>query len=169
MERGGRDGQPPCGGVVVEAEHQVEGEGDVEGIVEVGEDGVEGRGVVQVEIEGAVEGDGEGQRGLDRHAEVGNNALAARALGLADLVPFGRHGDTTIGFRGTFPDPVGSDELVRRCRTLFGQEPLLLGPSRPVRTLGIISGGAQRELLQAVDEGLDAYLTGEVSEVSLMS
>ena len=101
---------------------------------------------------------------LDRHPDVGNNALAAQGLGLADLAPFGRHGGTTIGFRGAFPEPLASEELVRRCRTLFAQEPLLLGPSRSVRTLGIISGGAQRELLQAVDEGLDAYLTGEASE-----
>lgn len=101
---------------------------------------------------------------LDRHPEVGNNALAARGLGLGELTPFGRHGGTTVGFRGAFPEPVAGEELLGRCRALFGQEPLLLGPSRPVRTLGVISGGAQRELLQAVDEGLDAYLTGEASE-----
>ena len=45
------------------------------------------------------------------------------------------------------------------------QEPLafLSGPD-PVRTLGIISGGAQREVYQAIDAGLDAYITGEISE-----
>jgi putative NIF3 family GTP cyclohydrolase 1 type 2 len=39
----------------------------------------------------------------------------------------------------------------------------LAGPD-PVKSLGIISGGAQRELYQALDDGLDAYITGEVSE-----
>lgn len=30
--------------------------------------------------------------------------------------------------------------------------------------LGIISGGGQREFLQAIQAGLDAYLTGEATE-----
>jgi dinuclear metal center YbgI/SA1388 family protein len=101
---------------------------------------------------------------LDRHPEVGNNALAARGLGLGDLRPFAEHEGASIGWQGTFPEPLASEELVARCRSLFGQEPLLLGPSRQVRRVGIVSGGATRELLQAVDEGLDAYVTGEASE-----
>jgi putative NIF3 family GTP cyclohydrolase 1 type 2 len=33
-----------------------------------------------------------------------------------------------------------------------------------VSTLGIISGGGQREFYTAIEEGLDAYITGEVTE-----
>jgi dinuclear metal center YbgI/SA1388 family protein len=102
---------------------------------------------------------------LDRHPEVGNNALACRRLGLEGLVPFAEHEGLPIGFRGAFPAPLPVAELVGRCRELFGQEPLLLGGGdHPVRTLGVVSGGAQSELLQAVAAGLDAYLTGEASE-----
>jgi dinuclear metal center YbgI/SA1388 family protein len=101
---------------------------------------------------------------LDRHAEVGNNALAARALGLTDLRPFGRYAGVEIGWQGTFAEPLAPHELATRCRELYGQEPLALGGGRPVRRLGIISGGAQRELLQAIDAGLDAFITGEASE-----
>jgi dinuclear metal center YbgI/SA1388 family protein len=102
---------------------------------------------------------------LDRHAEVGNNALAARAFGLEELAPFGLHEGLPIGFKGRFPDPVPAAELVARCRRIFDQEPLAFttGPD-PVSTLGIISGGAQSEFHQAIAEGLDAYLTGEASE-----
>ena len=101
---------------------------------------------------------------LDRHAEVGNNALAARALGLGELQPFGQHEGVAIGWQGVFPEPIASEELVDRCRTLYGQEPLALGGVREVRRVGIVSGGAQRELLQAIAAGLDAYVTGEASE-----
>lgn len=101
---------------------------------------------------------------LDRHAEVGNNALAARALGLDGLEPFAEHEGITVGWQGAFAEPIGSDELAARCRSLYGQEPLLLGASRPVRRVGIVSGGAQRELLQAIAAGLDAFITGEASE-----
>lgn len=102
---------------------------------------------------------------LDRHAGLGNNALAAREFGLADITPFALHEGLPVGFSGRFPEPVPAAELVARCRRIFGQEPLsfLHGPD-PVRTLGLVSGGAQRELYQAIAGGLDAYLTGEVSE-----
>jgi dinuclear metal center YbgI/SA1388 family protein len=102
---------------------------------------------------------------LDRHAELGNNALAARRLGLYALEPFGVHEGQTVGFRGRYPEPLAAAELVRRCGEVFGREPLafLAGPD-PVGTVGIISGGAQRELYQAIDAGLDAYITGEAAE-----
>lgn len=102
---------------------------------------------------------------LDRHAELGNNALAGRALGLEDLRPFGDHDGLPIGFQGAFPSPITPSELKRRCAELYGQEPLafLEGPD-PLRSVGIISGGAQRSLYEAIDAGLDAFITGEVSE-----
>ncbi len=70
-----------------------------------------------------------------------------------------------IGFKGRFPFPVAAAELAERCRKVFGQEPLafLEGPD-PVASVGMISGGAQRELYAAIADGLDAYITGEVSE-----
>ena len=102
---------------------------------------------------------------LDRHAEVGNNALAGRELGLTDLEPFGLHEGLPIGFKGRFPSPLPAAELVELCRRVYAQEPLafLEGPD-PLRSLGIISGGAQRDFYTAIGDGLDAYITGEVSE-----
>jgi len=102
---------------------------------------------------------------LDRHPEVGNNAVAGREIGLSDLEPFGLHEGLPIGFKGRFPESISAAELTARCRRVYGQEPLafLNGPD-PLSTLGIISGGAQRELHDAIADGLDAYITGEVSE-----
>lgn len=102
---------------------------------------------------------------LDRHAEVGNNAVAARALGLEELEPFAEYGGTPIGFHGRFPEPLAGGELVERCGAFYGQPPLLLGdgPER-VATLGIVSGGGDRMLHDAIALGLDAYLTGEPKE-----
>jgi len=102
---------------------------------------------------------------LDRHEEVGNNAVAARAFGLADLEPFGLYEGLPVGFSGRFPEPVPAAELALRAERIYGQRPLVFaGGPDPVGSLGIISGGAQKELYQAIDAGLDAYLTGEVSE-----
>jgi dinuclear metal center YbgI/SA1388 family protein len=102
---------------------------------------------------------------LDRHAQIGNNAVACREIGLGDLQPFGLHDGLPIGFKGRFPEPVAATELVERCRKVFGQDPLtfLEGPD-PLSTLGVISGGAQGEVHAAIADRLDAYITGEVSE-----
>ena len=102
---------------------------------------------------------------LDAHEEHGNNALLARAFGLADVQPFGEYRGTKIGRKGRFPQPVPRAELAARVASVVGGRPLVFdfGPD-PVRTIGIISGGAVGDFTQAIDEGLDAYLTGEVKE-----
>jgi dinuclear metal center YbgI/SA1388 family protein len=102
---------------------------------------------------------------LDRHPEVGNNALAARQLGLRELAPFAEHQGVPIGWRGELADAIPARELAARCAQLYAQQPLLLGDAeRAVRRVGIVSGGAQREFLQAIEAGLDAFVTGEASE-----
>ena len=102
---------------------------------------------------------------LDRHAQVGNNAVAARRLGLHELAPFARHEGVAIGWQGRLLEAIPASELAVRCGALYEQPALLLGPpERPVRRVGIVSGGAQREFLQAIAEGLDAFITGEASE-----
>ncbi len=102
---------------------------------------------------------------LDRHPELGNNILALKGLGLFAAEPFAEYHGTPIGFRGRYPEGLPVADLVGRCRALFGQEPLafLAGPDS-VATVGVVSGGAQGEIYQAIAAGLDAFVTGEVSE-----
>jgi dinuclear metal center YbgI/SA1388 family protein len=102
---------------------------------------------------------------LDRHPVLGNNALIADHLGVADRQPFAVYEGQPIGWSGRLAAPLTLDQLRTRCHELFGQEPLALGGGpTSVRTVGIVSGGAPRELYQAIAAGLDAYLTGEASE-----
>lgn len=102
---------------------------------------------------------------LDRHPEVGNNALACKALGLDDLEPFAEAGGKPVGFKGRYRSPIPALELLARCRGFYGREPLAF-PTGPdvVETVGVISGGAQKAFWAAIQEGLDAFVTGEVSE-----
>jgi dinuclear metal center YbgI/SA1388 family protein len=102
---------------------------------------------------------------LDAHEEHGNNALIARALDLVEVEPFGEYRGAKIGRRGRFREPLAHAAFVDRVRRLFGGEPLVFGfGPNPVRTIGVISGGAQGEIDQAIAAGVDAYLTGEASE-----
>jgi dinuclear metal center YbgI/SA1388 family protein len=103
---------------------------------------------------------------LDAHPELGNNAQIAKKLGLADIEPFGAYHGTLIGMKGMLHAPL--PELLARVRGLVG-EPVIHLPGGPetVRTVGVVSGGAQREFIQAPGAGLDAYLTGEISEYNV--
>jgi dinuclear metal center YbgI/SA1388 family protein len=103
---------------------------------------------------------------LDAHAEIGNNALLAEALGVEVERPFGE-----VGQGGRLREPVGIDELTARIReTVGGREPLVFahGPER-IERVAICSGAAARELIRAAHEGYDLFLTGEPGEPSLQT
>ena len=102
---------------------------------------------------------------LDAHAEVGNNAVAARALGLVELTSFCEYHGTPIGWRGRLGKPVQARTFVRRLESYYGHKAhaVLAGPDK-ISSVGIVSGGAAREAEQAVVLGLDAYVTGESGE-----
>lgn len=101
---------------------------------------------------------------LDAHPEVGNNVLAARGLDLANIRPWAEYNGKPIGFRGEWSGVPAAD-AVRRVNQLYGSDSLafLYGPET-VRRVGIVSGGAQDQVRQAIEEGLDLYITGEASE-----
>jgi len=102
---------------------------------------------------------------LDAHAEVGNNALLADRLGLADLEPFGDFRGRPIGWHGAFPEPVAVEELLARVQAATDRVPLHHpGGPDPVRRVGVISGSAASSLPEAVALGLDAFITGEPRE-----
>jgi dinuclear metal center YbgI/SA1388 family protein len=97
---------------------------------------------------------------LDAHLEVGNNALLAQAIGATDIEPF-----AGIGVRAVLAGISPEDLRARVREATGGREPLafLAGPD-PVRSIGIVSGGAAKNLDDAIAAGLDAFVTGEPRE-----
>ena len=107
---------------------------------------------------------------LDAHMQVGNNAILARELGTVDPEPFAPLNGTHIGVRARFPDAgIDAAELVARVARVTDRAPLAFtdGPDR-VETIGIVSGGAAGHLDDAIAAGLDAFLTGEPTERSML-
>ena len=99
---------------------------------------------------------------LDAHPEVGNNAALGRQLG---LTPGGRFGEQDIGAHGA---PAADMTLGAICKLIeqkLGRAPLVIGdPARPVRRVAWCTGAAQGMFEQAIALGVDAYLSGEISE-----
>lgn len=99
---------------------------------------------------------------LDLHAELGNNAQLGERLGLRTE---GRAGEQDLIWYGAVEQPVTLTDFQVRAETVLGRSPLVLGdPQRPLRRIAWCTGGAQGYFEQAIELGVDAYLTGEVSE-----
>lgn len=99
---------------------------------------------------------------LDAHPQLGNNAQLAERFG---WLPEGRFGDQDIAWYGRLPVPRPARELAGEIAAVLGRPVQLVGPEdKPVTRLGWCSGGAQGYFEQAVSLGLDAYLSGEISE-----
>ncbi|MDR2365264.1 MAG: Nif3-like dinuclear metal center hexameric protein [Zoogloeaceae bacterium] len=103
---------------------------------------------------------------LDAHPELGNNAQWAKAMGWRVLGRFGRQ---DAGFWGETPEPCRLAELAARLTSVLERPPLVIGAEdRRVQRIAWCSGGAQGYIEDALalaeTIGIDAYLSGEISE-----
>lgn len=99
---------------------------------------------------------------LDAHPELGNNAALARRL---DLSIAGWFGDQAIAAWGAPAQPSTLGTFARIVEARLARPPLVIGaPQRALRRIAWCTGGAQDLLAEAVALGVDAFLTGEVSE-----
>jgi dinuclear metal center YbgI/SA1388 family protein len=99
---------------------------------------------------------------LDAHPSLGNNAQLARVLG---FVEEGRTGEQDLVAFGAPESPHALEELAARVGERLARAPLVIGdPARVVRRIAWCTGGAQGYFEAAVELGVDAYLTGEISE-----
>jgi dinuclear metal center YbgI/SA1388 family protein len=101
---------------------------------------------------------------LDQHPTLGNNIALADLLGIEAPEPFGTYHGRKIGYKGTLSKPLTIEEALKRI-TFKDRPPLGVYPfgKRENLTAAVISGGAADEALQALDEGIDLYVTGETS------
>jgi len=102
---------------------------------------------------------------LDGHAELGNNAQLARSMA---WVVDGRFGEQDIGWLGRMREPLSLLDLERQIAGQLQRRPLLVAdgvdPERKLSRIAWCSGGAQNLFEQAIALGIDAYVSGEISE-----
>ncbi|CAD5375637.1 GTP cyclohydrolase 1 type 2 homolog [Pseudomonas sp. OF001] len=106
---------------------------------------------------------------LDLHPELGNNVQLARRLGLSVEGPLEPGNPRSVGLLGSLAEPLAPAEFAARVAQALGREPLLVAGTRPIRRVGWCTGAAQGYIEQAIAAGVDAYLTGEVSESTVHS
>lgn len=102
---------------------------------------------------------------LDAHIELGNAAALAKRVGLKQLKPFGDRKGAPLGVWGKFSPALSSSDLNTLLEKTLNHTVIHSSPNDDkIDTLGIITGGANSEWVEAQNLGLDAYLTGEISE-----
>jgi len=103
---------------------------------------------------------------LDAHAEIGNNVLWLKHLGLGvEGVALGQAHGQLIGAVGIAAQRLTLRDLVEQVQALAGgtANVYAYGP-QTIRRLGVVTGGGQGYLLEAVALGCDTFLTGETGE-----
>ncbi len=102
---------------------------------------------------------------LDAHPQVGNNTQLARVMGWDIQDSFGSVGLHDIVLSGVLKSAVSLDELSASIGRRLDTQPLTIAASnRPVKSIAWCTGAAQSYIDQAADRGIDAFISGEVSE-----
>jgi dinuclear metal center YbgI/SA1388 family protein len=103
---------------------------------------------------------------LDGQIEIGNAASIAKLLELTELTPFGEYKRSFTGVKGILKSKMKGEELKNILEIKLNHSVLYSNPSSShlISSIGIITGGAKSEWQEAFKYGLDAYITGEMSE-----
>lgn len=102
---------------------------------------------------------------LDAHPELGNNARLGVHLGLDVTGGMEPDNDLSLGLTGRLSSPMTAREFARHVEDVLGHEVLHVGePDDEIESLAWCTGAAQGFIERARGLGVDAYLSGEISE-----
>ena len=102
---------------------------------------------------------------LDVHPELGNNAQLARLLEITDRRPLEPWDKRSVGRVGKFDSPVTADQLSARITSVLSRAPLHIDGGKPeIKSIAWCTGGGQDFITTAAEQGIDAFISGEVSE-----
>jgi dinuclear metal center YbgI/SA1388 family protein len=102
---------------------------------------------------------------LDAHTIYGNNAQLGQILGLTSRGLFGNGGGIDIAMRGELAATMSGEEFAGYINAQLCRPPIhIAGSKKRIKTIGWCTGSAQSYIEKAAELGLDAYLSGEISE-----
>ena len=105
---------------------------------------------------------------LDCHPRLGNNAQLATMLGLQDSYPLSGVKPDGVVTVGQLPTAIAGEQLRTQLESRLGRSVLHSeGIQRPLQSVAICTGGGQGYIEAVADAGIDAFITGEVSEQTI--
>ena len=102
---------------------------------------------------------------LDAHEQLGNNWKAALDLNWKNLKGFSNLGNATyLGVQGEF-EPQSFKTWIKNIEGYYGHEAhVAAGGKETVSSAALISGGAHKQIIEAIDAGVDCFITGSFDE-----
>ncbi|PCJ20207.1 MAG: Nif3-like dinuclear metal center hexameric protein [Gammaproteobacteria bacterium] len=102
---------------------------------------------------------------IDAHDRMGNNVQLAARLGIEIIGPMAGTGSPEIAMVGQLAEPLPIKVFGRRVEEALGRVPQLIEcGDHQIKNIAWCTGAAQGYIEQACDYGVDAYLSGEISE-----
>lgn len=99
---------------------------------------------------------------LDAHAELGNNVMLAKQLGLNIT---GKTGEKEMLLLAELNAPHTLQTFANLIETKLNRKPQVIGDlNKPVKTVALCTGAAQGYIEQVVTANVDVYISGEISE-----
>jgi dinuclear metal center YbgI/SA1388 family protein len=99
---------------------------------------------------------------LDAHAQLGNNTQLGKILGLIEQ---GRFGEQNIAWLGALEQPQTLTQFTQQIAHNLRRTPHAIGDGNMrINKVAWCSGAAQGYFEAAIAQGVDAYITGEISE-----
>ena len=102
---------------------------------------------------------------LDVHPELGNNAKLAQLLAITDRRPLEPWDKRSVGRVGKFEQAITAQILSDRIESVLARKPLHIeGGNKEIKTVAWCTGGGQDYISIAAEQGIDAFISGEISE-----
>lgn len=102
---------------------------------------------------------------LDAHPELGNNAQLALRLGLETEATFGSGHGPELACLGRLAEATTAQQFAGRITAALGRQPQLIeGRAESLRRIAWCTGAAQSYFETAAGLGVDAFISGEISE-----
>ncbi len=102
---------------------------------------------------------------LDIHPSLGNNAELARLFSISNVQGL-QDSLQSIAMKGQFTSALSGQALSLRIEEALNRVPLHIKPKtdKEIKTIAWCSGGGQDYIELAAEQGIDAFVSGEISE-----
>jgi dinuclear metal center YbgI/SA1388 family protein len=105
---------------------------------------------------------------LDIHPTLGNNAQLAKLLGIVDVSSLPQHNPHSVVMQGKFDGGICPTELTHLLSNVLSKKPLHEAAKKTkIETVAWCTGGGQSYIEMAAEQGIDAFISGEVSEQTI--
>ncbi|MEY8213170.1 MAG: Nif3-like dinuclear metal center hexameric protein [Colwellia sp.] len=103
---------------------------------------------------------------LDIHPTLGNNAQLAQLLDIKVTGPLELDNSNSIAIQGELTKNQTGNELAQLINNKLNRECLHIAPpsNKTIKTVAWCTGGGQNYIELAAEQGIDAFISGEISE-----